>query len=139
LPIRKERAVPRESALRKDTNTMEDFRFERYFRTPYSESYYIYPMQGSSFESDNRIGIVDIHFTKTASVHGLLVLERKLEESDLTKLITQIDEDLVFSADMPRDNFLVNVYQGKDIAFFSDELFAEENDSDLGFNEDDEL
>src|SRR5438270_13646446 len=109
---------------------MDDIRFERHFRTPYSESYYI--MQGSSLQSNNRLGTVDIHFTTTA-VHGTLILERELEETDLTKLIEQIDEDLVLSADMPRDDFLVSVYVGKDVGVYSDEYFAEEHDSDTGF------
>src|SRR5690348_7441798 len=133
--IRKERAVPRESALRKDTNAMDDIRFERHFRTPYSESYYI--MQGVGLQSNNRLGTVDIHFTTTA-VHGTLILERELEETDLTKLIEQIDEDLVLSADMPRDDFLVSVYVGKDVGFYSDEYFAEESEVNAGFDEDDE-
>src|SRR5579875_873280 len=113
---------------------MEDIRFERHFRTPYSESYYI--MQGSSLQSNNRLGTVDIHFT-TTTVHGTLILERELEETDLTKLIEQIDEDLVLSADMPRDDFLVSVYVGKDVGFYSDEYFAEEN-TELGDFDDDE-
>src|SRR5205085_1990068 len=66
---------------------MDDIRFERHFRTPYSESYYI--MQGTSLQTNNRLGTVDIHFTTTA-VHGTLILERELDESDLTKLIEQI-------------------------------------------------
>src|SRR5213078_5337509 len=111
---------------------MEDIRFERHFRTPHSEGYYI--MQGSSVQSNNRLGTVDIHFTTTA-VHGTLILERELEEADLTKLIEQIDEDLVLSADMPRDDFLVSVYVGRDVGFYSDEYFAEETDSDLDFND----
>src|ERR1700688_3405865 len=114
---------------------MDDIHFERHFRTPYSEGYYI--MQGSSLQSNNRLGTVDIHFTTTA-VHGTLILERELEEADLTKLIEQIDEDLVLSADMPRDDFLVSVYVGKDVGFYSDEYFAEDKESDLEFNEDDE-
>jgi hypothetical protein len=134
--IRKERAVPRESGLRKNTNTMDDIRFERHFRTPYSESYYI--MQGVGMQTNNRLGTVDIHFTSTA-VHGTLILERDLEEIELTKLIEQIDEDLVLSADMPRDDFLVSVYVGRDVGFYSDEYFAEETDSDLDFNDDDQL
>src|SRR5213078_2525931 len=110
---------------------MDDIRFERHFRTPYSEGYYI--MQGSSLQSNNRLGTVDIHFTSTA-VHGTLILERELDEADLTKLIEQIDEDLVLSADMPREDFLVSVYVGRDVGFYSDEVFAEEaSDSvDLG-------
>ena len=115
---------------------MDDIRFERHFRTPYSESYYI--MQGSSLQSNNRLGTVDIHFTTTA-VHGTLILERELEEADLTKLIEQIDEDLVLSADMPREDFLVSVYIGKDVGFYSDEYFAEEDEAGLGFGEDDEV
>ena len=122
--------------LRFDSSSMDDIRFERHFRTPYSESYYI--MQGSSLQSNNRLGTVDIHFT-TTTVHGTLILERELEETDLTKLIEQIDEDLVLSADMPRDDFLVSVYIGKDVGFYSDEYFAEEDDSGLGFGDDDEV
>ncbi|TMC21920.1 MAG: hypothetical protein E6J33_03115 [Chloroflexi bacterium] len=114
---------------------MDDIRFERHFRTPYSEGYYI--MQGNSLQSNNRLGTVDIHFTTTA-VHGTLILERELEEADLTKLIEQIDEDLVLSADMPRDDFLVSVYVGKDVGFYSDEYFAEENEVNAGFDEDEE-
>jgi hypothetical protein len=115
---------------------MDDIRFERHFRTPYSESYYI--MQGVGMQTNNRLGTVDIHFTSTA-VHGTLILERELEEIELTKLIEQIDEDLVLSADMPRDDFLVSVYVGRDVGFYSDEYFAEETDSDLDYNDDDEL
>lgn len=113
---------------------LDDIRFERHFRTPYSEGYYI--MQGNALQNNSRLGTVDIHFT-TTSVHGTLILERELEEADLTKLIEQIDEDLVLSADMPRDDFLVSVYVGKDVGFYSDEYFAEESAGDTGFDEDD--
>ena len=39
---------------------------------------------------------------------------------------------------MPRDDFLVSVYVGKDVGFYSDEYFAEETEVSTGFNEDDE-
>ena len=113
---------------------MDDIHFERHFRTPYSEGYYI--VQGDSLQSNSRLGTVDIHFTST-NVHGTLVLERELEEADLTKLIEQIDEDVVLSADMPREDFLVSVYVGKDVGFYSDEYFAEEASS--GTDLDDEI
>ena len=111
---------------------MEDIHFERHFRTPYSEGYYI--MQGNNLQSNSRLGTVDIHFTTTA-VHGTLILERELEEADLTKLIEQIDEDLVLSADMPRDDFLVSVYVGKDVGFYSDEYFTEESNDVADFDD----
>ncbi len=111
-------------------------------------------MQGNSLQSSNRLGTIDIHFTTTV-VHGILILERELEESDLTKLsililereleesdltklIEQIDEDLVLSADMPRDDFLVDVYVGKDVGFYSDEYFTEESDTSTDFEDEDE-
>jgi hypothetical protein len=111
---------------------MDDIRFERHFRTPYSEGYYI--MQGDGLQSNSRLGTVDIHFTST-TVHGTLILERELEEADLTKLIEQIDEDLVLSADMPREDFLVSVYVGKDVGFYSDEYFAEESNDAVDFDD----
>jgi len=114
---------------------MEDIRFDRHFRTPYSESYYI--VQGNNLQSSNRLGTIEIHCTTTV-VHGILILERELEESDLTKLIEQIDEDLVLSADMPRDDFLVDVYVGKDVGFYSDEYFTEESDTSTDFEDEDE-
>jgi hypothetical protein len=114
---------------------MDDIHFERHFRTPYSEGYYI--MQGSGLQNSSRIGTVDIHFT-TTSVHGTLILERELEEAELTKLIEQIDEDLVLSADMPRDDFLVSVYVGRDVGFYSDDYFTEENNNSADFDEDEE-
>ena len=105
--------------------TMDDIRFDRQFRTPYSESYAI--MQGNS-----RVGSVDIHFT-TTTVHGTLILERELEESEIAKLIEQIDEDLVWSADMSREDFLVSVYVGKDVGFYSDDYFDEDEDDEDDF------
>lgn len=114
---------------------MEDIRFERQFRTPYSESYQI--MQGNSLHSNNRVGIIDIHFTSNI-VQGILILERELEEAEISNLIAQIDEDLVLSADVPRDDFHVSVFQGKDIHFFSDEYFAEADEGETDFVEGDE-
>jgi hypothetical protein len=103
---------------------MDDIRFERHFRTPYSESYYI--LHGTGLQGNNRLGTIDIHFT-TSNVYGTLILERELDETDLTKLIEQIDEDLVLSADMPREDFLVSVTVGKDVGFYSDDYFTEES------------
>jgi hypothetical protein len=124
--------VQKIGVLHMETVAMDDIHFERHFRTPYSEGYYI--MQGDSLQSNSRLGTVDIHFTST-TVHGTLILERELEEADLTKLIEQIDEDLVLSADMPREDFLVSVYVGRDIGFYSDEYFAEEASDGVDFDD----
>ncbi len=87
-----------------------------------------------------RLGVVDLHFTAT-NVRATLILEREMEREDLVKLIEQIDEDLVLSADIPRDDLLVSVYVGKDAGFFNDETLAEETDflDDEDDEEDDEF
>lgn len=99
---------------------MDDVRFDRQFRTPSSEGYYI--VQGKM-----RMGIVDLHFTST-NVRATLILEQELATEDLAKLIEQIDEDLVLSADMPRDDLLVSVYIGRDAGFFDDQAMGEEQE-----------
>ncbi|SRR5689334_14284604 len=102
---------------------MDDVRFDRQFRTPNSEGYHM--MLGT-----NRVGTVDLHFTST-TVHCTLVLERELATDDLAKLIEQIDEDLVLSADTPRDDFLVSVYSGKEVGFFNDSFRADQEELTL--------
>lgn len=107
---------------------MEDVRFDRQFRTPYSEGYHM--MLGTT-----RVGTLDLHFTST-TVHCTMVVERELDQADLAKLIEQIDEDLVLSADTPRDDFLVNVYQGREVGFFNDSFRADQEELTLGMDED---
>jgi hypothetical protein len=109
---------------------MEDVRFDRQFRTSTSEGYYL-------VLNTTRIGSLDLHFTST-TVHCTLVLERELSSADLAKLIEQIDEDLVLSADTPRDDFLVSVYQGKEVGFYNDDFRADQEDLNLSEEEDDE-
>ncbi len=109
---------------------MEDVRFDRQFRTPNSEGYHL--MLGTT-----RIGTVDLHFTST-TVHCTLVIERDLERQDLAKLIEQIDEDLVLSADTPRDDFLVSVYRGREIGFYNDSFRADQDELTIGSDDEDE-
>ncbi|HEX8035962.1 MAG TPA: hypothetical protein VF510_19050 [Ktedonobacterales bacterium] len=110
---------------------MEDLRFDRQFRTPYSEGYHM--MTG-----DTRLGSLDLHFTAT-TVHCTLVLERQLNQEELAKLIEQIDEDLVLSADVPRDDFLVSAYVGTEAGFFNDTFRADQEELTLGGEEEDDL
>lgn len=112
---------------------MDDVRFDRQFRTSTSEGYYL-------VLNTTRIGSLDLHFTST-TVHCTLVLEHELPSSDLAKLIEQIDEDLVLSADTPRDDFLVSVYVGKELGFFNDDFRADHEELgelDLSNDEEDE-
>ena len=102
---------------------MEPVTFERQFRTPHSEGYYLKNAEG------NKIGRVDLHFA-TDVVYATLVLEEEATEDDVLDLIEQVDEDLVVTADVHRDDFLVTVYRGKDLGFYSDDYFGDEEDDD---------
>lgn len=96
--------------------------YHRQSRTGSSEQYQL-------MEGDQRLGHLDLHFGAN-EVFATLVLDRDLSEEEATELIEQIDEDLVLSAEMPREDFLVRVYVGREIMFMSDELIPEDLNSD---------
>jgi len=91
---------------------LEGIRYDRLCRTSNSEAYLI-------SRADEAIGRIDLHFT-TSTVYGLLIVEREMPHEELTALIGRIDEDLVWSADVIRDDFVVTVYQGYEVGVFSE-------------------
>ena len=101
---------------------MPDYRFDRECRTPYSEVYTI------TLE-ESLVGRIDLHFTSTAVTATLCVGENMTAE-DIQELIDTIDEELVLPSDVPRDNFYVTVYQGRETGVFSDEEYGEDGELD---------
>lgn len=102
-----------------------DLRYDRLCRTAHSEAYLL-------SEGDEPFGRIDLHFGSTV-VHGVLIVEREISQEDLQGLVQRIDDDLVWSADLPRDDFLVTVYRGTEIGVISDrddEGDEEEDDDD---------
>jgi hypothetical protein len=99
---------------------MAEYRFERECRTAHSEAYLI-------VDGDEQVGKVDIHFTPSI-VYATLCIGEKMTQDDIQDLIDTIDEDLVMSADVARDDFIVTVYQGREVGVFSDEEFEEEEE-----------
>lgn len=97
---------------------MGEIIFERQYRTPYSEGYLV-------FDSGERLGRIDLHYTPTV-VYATLVIEREMTEEEILDLIETVDDDIVLTADVARDDFIVSVYQGKDLGVYSDEYFEEE-------------
>jgi hypothetical protein len=108
---------------------MEPVLFERQFRTPHSEGYYLKNADG------DRIGRVDLHYGAD-DVFATLVVEVDAGEDDIMDLIEQVDEELVLTAGVPRDDFMVTVYRGKDLGFYSDDFFGDEEDEDGEEDED---
>ena len=100
---------------------MADYQFERECRTPQSEAYLI-------AVNDEQIGRVDIHFTHSI-VYATLCIGENTGDEAIQELIDTIDEELVLSADVPRDDFVVTVYQGREVGIFSDEEFGEDEEN----------
>jgi hypothetical protein len=99
---------------------MADYRFERECRTPFSEAYLINA-------NEEQVGRVDIHYTPSI-VYATLCVGDKMSPDDIQDLIDVIDEELIMSADVARDDFIVTVYQGREVGVFSDEDFEEEEE-----------
>ena len=98
------------------------YRFERECRTAYSEAYTI-------LQEDRPIGRVDLHFTPTV-VQGALSISEVLTEEEVEDLIEVVDEELVMTADTPREDFIITVYQGRSLGTYSDEDFQEDDEQD---------
>ncbi len=97
---------------------MRELNFQRQFRTSSSEGYLI-------LQEDQRIGRVDLHFA-SESVYATIVLEIEMEESEVARVIEDIDEQLVVTATVKRDDLNVWVYQGQEVGFYNDEFLEEE-------------
>lgn len=103
--------------------------YHRQSRTSSSEQYQL-------MDGEERLGHLDLHFGAT-EVFGTLVLDRELSEEDTTQLIEQIDEDLVLSSEVARQDFLIRVYVGQEVGLYSDDLLRDDfmADGDDGFTE----
>jgi len=108
--------LPHEVSLAEDEPTPElafpELRYDRICRTTHSEAYLL-------SEAEQPLGRVDLHFGSSVT-HAVLVVEREMSEEEMRSLVQRIDDDLVWTADQPRDDFLVTVYRGTEIGVVSD-------------------
>lgn len=107
-----------------------EVRFQREYRTPYSEGYLI-------LEHDQEVGRIDLHYAPM-TVYGTLIFGRELDEDSMLDLRDQIDEELVSTADVTRDDFIVTFYQGRAVATISDESYDEDEDEEEDEEEDED-
>ncbi len=91
---------------------MPEVRYDRIYRTPSSESYLL-------SHAEQPLGRLELHFAQS-TVYALLLLEHELVGADLDRLIAQIDEDLVWTASVARDDFVVAVYTGRELGVLDD-------------------
>jgi hypothetical protein len=101
---------------------VEAARFERQVRTEASEVFTV-------FGGARRIGRLDLHYARF-EVHGTLLLEVELTDDEVQQVIDQIDEELVQTHDPEREDFLVTVFRGEELGFYSDEYEADEEEDE---------
>ncbi|MCH8206637.1 MAG: hypothetical protein IH956_06485 [Chloroflexi bacterium] len=90
---------------------MATFYFQREARTPNSECYTV-------LEDDNNIGRLDIHYASPV-VHATLSVDESLTTDRIQDLIDTMDEELLNSVGIARQEFIIHVHQGRDLGVFS--------------------
>jgi len=110
------------SGIAEGNRKLQGLNFQRQFRTSSSEGFLI-------LENSQRIGRVDLHYA-SESVYATVVLEVQLPENEVAHIIEEIDEHLVVTATVKRDDLNVWVYQGQEVGFFNDEFLEEEFDAE---------
>lgn len=88
------------------------FRFRRSLRTGTSECYLIYGSEGL-------IGEISLHIQR--AVEAILILFTEIDEQEVQDLLEEI-EDTIVSMIQPREDFIVTVYQGREIGHYSDSV-----------------
>jgi len=101
---------------------MEAARLERAVRTDSSEIF-------SIFGGARRIGRVDLHYARFET-HATLILDVELTDDELQQLIDQLDEELVQTHDPEREDFLVTVFKGEELGFYSDEFDSDDESAE---------
>jgi hypothetical protein len=91
---------------------VDDLRYDRLYRTASSEAYLL-------STGEQPLARLELHFTST-NVYGLLLFEREPAEEEIAAVVEQVDEDLVWTASVPRDDFVVSVYAGRELGVFDD-------------------
>ena len=86
---------------------MSKFYFERECRTPNSECY-------TGLQTETAVGRVDIHFADTV-VHATLNIAETLTTEEIQDLVDTIDEELIDSVGISRQEVIVHVHQGREV------------------------
>ncbi|HLI27897.1 MAG TPA: hypothetical protein VKZ60_12540 [Chloroflexota bacterium] len=99
-------------------------RYDRLYRTLASEAYLL-------SLGETPLGRLELHFAQGV-VYGLLLLEQELDRAVVRALLAQIDDDLVWTAGVAREDFVVSVFVGREVGVFDDRARAESEASPNG-------
>ena len=78
-------------------------------------------------EDENVVGRVDLHFTPTV-VHATMSVAESLTQENIQELVETVDEELVDSVGIARDELIVHIHQGRDLGVFSNREFEADSD-----------
>ena len=95
---------------------MSEYTYKRDCRTSGSESYTI-------MKESHTLGRIDLHYTHTV-VHGTLCVSETLTQEVVRELIESIDQHIVDSLGVYREEFIVHVFQGQETGVYSDHDFG---------------
>jgi hypothetical protein len=98
-----------------------DCEMRRHVRTPHSEGYFLFQDEGK--ELPTRLGSFDLHI-EGKTYYGTLILEKRLGEKNLEFLLSLIENQLIEHAEV-REDFVLTVYQGKQVGYYSDVVTEE--------------
>ncbi len=89
-------------------------RFVRVVRTTNSEQYILW-------DDETRLGQIDIHYSLDL-INATLILEKEMDVTAQNAIIDQIDEEIITSylPRFERENFLITIYQGKELEPYAD-------------------
>ena len=90
---------------------MGKFHFEREARTPFSECYTV-------LEDESTVGRLDIHFADSV-VHATLNVDESLTTERIQDLLNTVEEELLDSVGITREEVIIHVHQGRDLGVFT--------------------
>ena len=70
-----------------------------------------------------RLAHVELHFAH-AVVYCTLILFQDLSEHEQFAVIEAIDDQLVLSAEVAREDLMVTVFKGRETGFYNDDMFS---------------
>lgn len=101
----------------------QEFQLNRYVRTTNSEAFFIF-WKDINTETRTLVGSFDLHISDKI-YYGTLILVIKLKAKELDELIAQINNQLIESPEL-REDFILSVFQGKEIGYYSDTIDDEQ-------------
>lgn len=107
-------------------NAPPSLRYDRLYRTTSSEAFLL-------SMGEVALGRLELHYAQGV-VFGLLLLEEELSGEVLRPLTSQIDDDLVWTAGVAREDFVLSIYVGRELATIDDAGREKTEDSQNGDN-----